>query len=196
MTRNPAPQNVMPIPSHNPRLLAPVLAALLTAAALPLRQAHADGDALSGVASGRLIMEDFRTRGMTDDGKTTWILFGKQAQLEGNVVHLQDAELTFRTEKDTVVITTPACTFDRTTRAGQSDAPLHVRNPQVTVDGVGYDILAGQQQLHIRSQVVMRIKTEKGILDRALPPAGGNSPAAEAPPAPVTAPPPPSPKGE
>ena len=112
--------------------------------------------------SGRMTLGSFRTRGVTADGKGSWKLVGGNAVTQGNLVNLGNAELTFITDaKETIVITTPVCAFNRLNRTGNSEAPLRVTHRQMTVDGVGYDILAEQQELHIRSQVTMKLVPEK-----------------------------------
>lgn len=117
----------------------------------------------------RIILEQFRTRGMSEDGRTEWELSGAHAVVDGAQVELRDATLVFRSQKgETATITSPRFSFNRTEKSGASDAPLHVAHRQVVVDGVGYDILADQQVLHIRSQVRMRIQHEQQGLGERL----------------------------
>lgn len=140
-----------------------ILLSLVAAWTPVLRAARGDADI------GRMVLEQFRTRGVTDDQRTQWEIKGGNAVVDGPQVLLENIELTFRSAKgDTVFITSPRCSFNRATQTGSSDAPLHVRNPMVTVDGVGYDILAAQQLLHIRTQVRMWIKTQDGTPSDAL----------------------------
>lgn len=120
--------------------------------------------------SGQMAMGDFRTRGLTADGKASWKLNGGGAVTEGDTVNLDNATLTFITEtKEQIVATSPKCVFSRQAKTGSSDAPLHVVHRQATVDGVGYDVLAEQQQLHIRSKVKMTIRPEKDAKKAADP---------------------------
>jgi len=144
----------------------PILALPLAVSMLPLPALAARGE----TDGGRMVLEKFRTRGVTDDQRTQWELSGGNAVVEGPLVQLDDIELVFRSAKgETVVVTSPRCAFNRVTKTGASDAPLRVRNQMVTVDGVGYDILAGQQQLHIRDKVRMWVRPQKGVLDDVLP---------------------------
>jgi hypothetical protein len=129
--------------------------------------------------SARLSLQDFRTRGKTEDQRTDWELSGRDAQLDGPSVVLQTVEVTFRTaDGETILITSPGCSFNRVTKIGASAEPLTVRSRRVRVDGVGYDIFAGQQKLHIRSQVVMHLERPAGKdhlpLDLPALRAGGN----------------------
>jgi hypothetical protein len=103
--------------------------------------------------------------------------------LDGPLANLKTVEVTFRTmDGDTFLITSPGCAFNRITKVGTSDEVIHVRSRRMTVDGVGYDIFAGQQKLHIRSRVVMHIVQEgeqDGFpFDISAPRPGGNKPPA------------------
>jgi hypothetical protein len=181
---------------------------LLPALALLLACLPADAGKPKGPSdNGRLTMSDFRTRGVTSDGKQ-WMLRGGNAVKEGSFVRMDDVELTITsTDGEKVVITSPKCIFNPQTKVCSSDAPLHVTSRQVTVDGVGYDVLnldagndapgntpaptpktaepaakasdtqtaelnriKGQTQLHIRSNVKMEIRPEKGKMDSLLLP--------------------------
>ncbi|MFA4943645.1 MAG: hypothetical protein WC789_02960 [Lentisphaeria bacterium] len=149
--------------------------------ALPLLLLAGAAGAQLGLDTGSLVLETFRTRGVADDGKTTWLLEGARARLEGPVVHLQDARLTYTRENgETTVITTPAVAFDRGDRHARSDAPLRVVHRQAVITGVGYDLLAGGQKLLIRSQVRMTLPAGTVPLpkppEKPAPPSGDPSP--------------------
>ena len=142
--------------------LALLLAGFSDAWAATATTATATTDSRSTTDSGRMTLGSFRTRGVTADGKGSWKLIGGNAVTQGNLVNLGNAELTFTTDaKETIVITTPVCAFNRLNRTGNSEAPLRVTHRQMTVDGSGYDLLAEQQEIHIRSQVKMKIVPEK-----------------------------------
>ncbi len=144
-----------------------VAGCVLLLAALPSVAGKNKGTA----ETGRITLGDFRTKGVTSDGKAQWQLRGGNAVTEGVMVRLGNAELTFITqEKDTVVITSPRCEFNRLSKTGSSDAPLKVVHRQVTIEGVGYDVLAEQQAVHIRSNVKMTIHPEKGRIEGLLAP--------------------------
>ena len=125
----------------------------------------------SAADSGRTTLGSFRTRGMTADGKGSWKLVGGTAVTEGNLVDLGNAELTFVTDtKETILITTPVCAFNRLNKTANSEAPLRVTHRQMTMDGVGYDLLAEQQEIHIRSQAKTRILPEKPVDGQVVKP--------------------------
>jgi len=133
--------------------------------------------ALASVGAGtssQVALGEFRTRGITADEKASWRLTGGSADSAGgDMVNLTNAELTFTTEaKEKIVVTSPNCQFNRQTKTGSSEAPLHVEHERLSVDGVGYDVLADQQELHIRSKVKMKIR---------MPPKPDAKPKAETP---------------
>ncbi|MFA5206038.1 MAG: hypothetical protein WC708_16700 [Lentisphaeria bacterium] len=144
------------------------LSAVLTALALPAG-ARDDGTSALEFAPERagLTMDRFVTRGVTAKDATPWRLEGEHAVIQGSQARLQGARLTFTTqEKDLIVITSPDFTFDRMTRSGHSEGPFHAEHRQFILDGVGYDVLADSQILHIRSQVQMRILGTGGLMDQ------------------------------
>ncbi len=105
-------------------------------------------------------------RGVTDDKRMDWTVHGGMAEVDGALVRLRGVALTFKPltgTGDPVVVTSPRCEFNREDKTGNSDAPLHVHSRQVDVEGVGYDILTAQQQLHIRSQVHMKIRPDRDV---------------------------------
>lgn len=147
--------------------------ALLCLAVTPLSpNAATYGDAGGGVAEfaperAGLSIEHFITRGVANQGGSPWHLEGKRAVIRGSQADLQDARLTFITQnKEPVVITSPRFAFDRLTKSGHSDGPIHVDHRQLTLDGMGYDILTDSQVLHIRNQVRMRIITPQNLMDK------------------------------
>ena len=128
------------------------------AMALSLATVGSAADAPALVDTGRLSLQDYRTRGRSDDRQTDWEIHGQDAQLDGPLANLKTVEVTFRTaDGETFLITSPGCAFNRGTKVGSSEEEINVRSRRVTVDGVGYDIFAGQQKLHIRSRAVMHI---------------------------------------
>lgn len=148
------------------------LALLGLTAGLPRAGAATYGDTSGGVAEfaperAGLSIEHFITRGVANQGGSPWRLEGKRAVIRGSQADLQDARLTFTTQnKEPVVITSPRFAFDRLTKSGHSDGPIHVEHRQLILDGMGYDILTDSQVLHVRSQVQMRIVTPQNLMDK------------------------------
>lgn len=141
-----------PLMNRRPISFRPLLASLLL---LSMTAAWATFD----FGGNTLVMEQFRTRGSSTDGKGTWMLEGSQARLDGPAIHLANAKLTYTDANgETTIITSPVASFNRAERRGHSDAPLRVENNQATVTGVGYDLLADQHKLFIRSHVHMTFK--------------------------------------
>ena len=123
-------------------------------------------DDIGTAENARMVLENFKMRGMAPDGRKQWDLHGAKAIVEGPLANLEDALVVFYTaENEKFDITSPHCTFNRITKIGGSEAPLHAQGRTITIDGVGYDIFASEQRLHIRSQVKMKIKEAKGLLD-------------------------------
>jgi len=115
----------------------------------------------------RLTMSGFQTKGRHDDGGVAWTLNGGKATVKGVLVEMEKVRLTFLfRDGEAVLITSPRCSFNQTTEAGQSDAPIHVEGKTIRLDGVGYDIWTEKQKLRVRSQVRMVIRRAGGVLEK------------------------------
>lgn len=116
----------------------------------------------SGLAeTTRLTTENFRTRGMDEEGRRQWDMVGAKAVVSGALANLEIITLTFFLEDgDTVMATSPDCVFNSTTQIGSSTAPIHIAHKQVTIDGKGYDIFTAERRIHIRGEVKMIIRQQ------------------------------------
>ncbi len=131
-------------------------------------------------AGKRVVLSGFKTRGCREDGRLQWELQGATATLRRGLAELSDVLLTFHLEDGrTAVVSSPKCMFNQGTKIGKSTAPIHVQSRTVVLDGVGYDILANKQKLHIRSKVRMCISTAGGLQEKAA--VGGETVAPEKP---------------
>lgn len=126
-------------------------------------------------------LSEFRTKGVTDDGKVSWELRGGQAKVKANLADIDGIELKFHTkDRESVTITSPKCAFNQATQIGHSDAPIHIESKSFRLDGVGYDVYAGEHRVRVRQQVRMSIaldeKARRKIDD--FGPRNGKQPAA------------------
>ncbi len=119
------------------------------------------------LASGLMTIDDFKTRGQREDGSGQWELSGARATLLGETVKIET--FTFRLfgaeSAGEAVITSPHCLYHRTGRTAASQAPLHLVTSRFTLDGVGYDLSADNQTLHVRHQVRMVFKGDVPRVD-------------------------------
>lgn len=116
------------------------------------------------------MMSGFRTQSCRQDGSREWEITGAKADVLGVLAELAEVELTlYLRDGDPVLITSPACSFNQARETGTSGAPIHVRSKSFQLDGVGYDVLAGQQRLHVRSRVRMKIQKARSLLEQAVP---------------------------
>lgn len=145
-------------------------------AALLLGLAGVAGSRSSSTAeNNRMILQNFKTRGTDEAGGNAWELLGARAVIEGELAQLEEVTVNFFVNKgETVVVTSPRCTFNRVTKIGSSDAAIHVWHRQATIDGKGYDIITDEHRLHIRNEVKMIIKQDENSPDlmNLLAPAG------------------------
>ncbi|OGV69151.1 MAG: hypothetical protein A3K19_15490 [Lentisphaerae bacterium RIFOXYB12_FULL_65_16] len=106
----------------------------------------------------KVTLAEFRTKGVTEDGKVTWELRGGKAEVKAALADIEGIELKFHMkDRESVTITSPKCTFNQATQVGNSDAPIHMESKSFRLDGVGYDVFAGAHKVRIRQQVRMFI---------------------------------------
>jgi len=118
-------------------------------------------------------LSDFKSRGCNEDGKLSWELWGASAEVRGPKAQLEKVRLTFYLKDgERVLLTSPRCSFNQATQIGKSDEAIHVESQVMTLDGVGYDVLAETHKVRIRSNVRMIIKRKAGALKNADPFAG------------------------
>lgn len=110
--------------------------------------------------SNTIEFDDFVMRGRDEQGRESWELHGEHATMQGTIVQIEGLDLQLFTANGSSVtrVLSPHCTFNKTTRTGQSPAHLRVVNDNMTLEGMGYDLLADQQKLKVRSEVTMWIR--------------------------------------
>ena len=126
--------------------------------------------AFRGTGADRLVLTGFSTRERRPDGSLKWQVNGRRAVVHGNDADIEDLELTLCPEEggEQLRLTSPKCLFNRVTKVCRSSAPIHVKSPSLEVRGVGYDIMAEEQKLHIRSNVRMVIRKAGGLLEAGV----------------------------
>lgn len=133
--------------------------------------ASAAGKAISGpfdTAGDGVVMSGFRTRSVESDDSSGWELSGNEAVIRGKFVSLCGFELTIRIPgRETLRVTSPQCNFDRTRKIGTSGESLCVESESMKLKGTGYDLLLDQQKLKLRSNVRMRIRAPRGVIESA-----------------------------
>lgn len=129
------------------------------------------GPALPGLfdsAGDGMVMSGFRTRSAESDDSSGWELSGDEAVIRGEIASLSGFELTIRIPgRETLLVTSPQCDFDRTRKIGTSSESLDVRSTSMRLQGIGYDLLLDQQKLKLRSGVKMRIRAPSGVIESA-----------------------------
>ncbi len=100
----------------------------------------------------RLSLSKFNLREFRDNGDLAWQITGERAVTVGGRVRLFQVRMQLQTGGDRYDVTTPACEFDRQTRAAHGDQPVVIRSRNITVEGVGFDVDPTAARLTIRRQ--------------------------------------------
>jgi hypothetical protein len=151
------------------------LAAFLVAGTCPLPTGALDFGPKTGA-----VLYGFQTRSAGGAGKTRWELSGGRAVLREAWYELEDFRLTLHLEDgSTAVLTSPRCRYDEAGGTASSPAPIQVVGDQLTLRGVGYDMLLDKKKLRIRSKVRMTIR--RAIVPREILPGRTRKPAVSSP---------------
>jgi hypothetical protein len=116
-------------------------------------------NATAQIGQDSIVFDDFIMRGNEENGDKSWQLHGEHAQMNGSIVKIDGLDVYFYMANGSATrVQSPNCKFNKTTRIGASPAPIHVEGDNMKLDGIGYDLLADQQKLIVRSKVQMWIR--------------------------------------
>ncbi len=111
-----------------------------------------------GTSHTKLALSEFRLIKYRDDGTLDWLLYAEKGVTAGNRIHLQKARIIFyRTPDDKTEVISPQCSFDEAAKRGRSKEKVQIRSPNMTIDGVGFDLDAQKRIIVIRRQVRVKI---------------------------------------
>ncbi len=133
---------------------------------------------LAGMGAGHakrlppIVLKGFQTRGQDANGNTSWDMSGDQATVRGALHTLEAVRLRLYLENGTTaLITSPECLYNQATGLIESPAALKVESRQMTLEGVGYDVLTTEKKLRIRGNVHMKLrispKSRRGLRPRS-----------------------------
>ena len=123
-----------------------------------------------GELSGKkLSLSKFRLIKYKDDGTLDWLLYAEKGVTAGNRVHLKNAKIIFyRALNDKTEVISPQCSFNEVAKRGRSKEKVHIRSPNMCIDGVGFDLDAAKHIIVIRSKVRVKIaKSKTKSVDRS-----------------------------
>lgn len=105
------------------------------------------------------VLYGFQTRGITSKNNTQWVLSGARATIGKGWYQLEEFKLILHQENgEKIILTSPRCRYEEVAGVAESGAPIRVVGDNLSLQGVGYDILLGKRRLRIRSQVRMTIR--------------------------------------
>ena len=111
------------------------------------------------IGQNSIVFDDFVMRGNDETGGKSWQMHGAHAEMSGTIVKIEELDVLFFMADGSVTrVQSPNCKFNKTTRIGASPSPIHVDGDNMKLDGIGYDLLADQQKLIVRSNVTMWIR--------------------------------------
>ena len=128
-------------------------------------------------------LQQFRTRGNAESG-ARWFLEGESAVVRGTVYELAGVVVRMEGEGGrTAVVRAKTCTYYQDSGLVESREAVRVESGNVTLKGVGFDMLMSERRLRVRDAVHMEVSGTTGDLQPAatttMPPPAGATPAVE-----------------
>ena len=123
-----------------------------------------------------MVLSEFRIRQTDKQGKPSWQLEGKQAEVGGVTVSMKDVKLrVFRVDKADLTVTSPSADYNRATQVISGPGPVHAETEDFVIDGRGYRMTTEKQRLYIENDVRMVIEHADSAFDLTAPRGNINS---------------------
>ncbi len=105
---------------------------------------------------GNTLQEDVVINNFTFGG-LDYIINGKKAVLHGERVNIEEIRAKFYRHGRDIFLNSAECNFDQIKRAGSGEKHVRVTSKNLTIDGVGFDLLLNQNRIIVRNDVKVRI---------------------------------------
>jgi len=114
-------------------------------------------------------LRQFKTQGHAEEGGR-WYLDGQSAVIRGAVYELTGVVVRFEDSNGkTAVVRSQACTYYQDSGLVESNAAVRVESGDITLDGVGFDMLMAERRLRIRDAVRMEVPAARANLGALSP---------------------------
>lgn len=115
-------------------------------------------------------VKNFHTQSLLKDGKYSWMLDGRDAVANGNLLELKNFALVFLPDNGQEYdVTSSECRFLYSLREVKSDAAIQIKSTGISASGIGYDIHLDKRMVRIRTTVkivIQRSKLDEHRLDK------------------------------
>lgn len=114
---------------------------------------------LKNAAGQEITIQNFKTQEKDEAGVTRWYLSGKKATIKEPHIEINSFNIRLFQEgsSKTVEVSSPHCSFNRTSNIGRSTEKIIATGENMFLEGKGYDLLLKQQVMELRSEVRMVI---------------------------------------
>ena len=101
--------------------------------------------------------DDIFTVNKFKTGGDTYVIMGEKATLNGNKVLIDNIRVRLFLEKGEIYLFSPQCDFDQVKKMGYSEKSVHIRNENMTIDGLGFTLDIEQGSVLVRKNVKVKI---------------------------------------
>ena len=105
----------------------------------------------SGTFEDVIIIDNFKT------GGPDYVIAGKKARVNGNRVLIDHIKARLYQNNGEIYLFSPECDFDQNQKTGYSNQPVHIRNKNMTIDGVGFELDIEQSRVVVKKDVRVKI---------------------------------------
>ena len=105
----------------------------------------------SSTYDGIFTVKDFKT------GGDNYVIVGKKATINSNRVTIDRIRARIFQEKGDLYLFSPKCNFNQDQKMGYSDETVHIRNKNMTIDGIGFELDLGHGKIFVRKDVRVKI---------------------------------------
>ena len=112
----------------------------------------------SHAANENITIENFKT------GGANFVISGKKAVIAGNRVYIEKLQARISQGATETYLFSPKCDYDQINKLGKSDQRVHIRNNNMTIDGIGYEFGITSSTVTVKSDVKVKIYNYGGDL--------------------------------
>ncbi len=111
----------------------------------------------------KIFLKDFKTQDFKKDGTPAWKMHGRNANISGGKVVLENASTILFSSKGEVKIATGASIFNQTTKIWSSKDQVNIKGINMDISGIGFVMNTQDRKIHINKNVKATLTSLKKL---------------------------------